>query len=160
MSDGGWLGSPLGYLYQLTAAAGWTRLPFLPVIRQPALVVAGDDDPIIPLANARLMNLLIPRSRLHIYHGGHLDLATEAAELALVVDASSPYRYKKCGRGRRMQRGPSCCATCRLVRSDRSHRGQEPPSAGDDPFGVWRRWRTGRSIVARNLGGAGGVQGE
>jgi poly(3-hydroxyalkanoate) depolymerase len=86
MFDGDWLGSPLGYLYQLTAAAGWTSLPFLPVIRQPTLIVAGDDDPIIPLANARLMNLLIPRSRLHIYHGGHLGLATEAAELAPVVD--------------------------------------------------------------------------
>ena len=69
------------------AAAGWTSLPFLPAIRQPALIVAGDDDPIIPLANARLMNLLMPRSRLHVYHGGHLGLATEAAELAPVVDA-------------------------------------------------------------------------
>ena len=49
--------------------------------------MAGDDDPIIPLANARLMNLLMPRSRLHVYHGGHLGLATEAAELAPVVDA-------------------------------------------------------------------------
>jgi poly(3-hydroxyalkanoate) depolymerase len=87
MRDGDWLGSPLGYLYQLVAAAGWTSLPFLPVIRQPTLIVAGDDDPIIPLANARLMNLLIPRSRLHVYHGGHLGLATEAAELAPVVDA-------------------------------------------------------------------------
>ena len=87
MRDGDWLGSPLGYLYQLVAAAGWTSLPFLPAIRQSTLIVAGDDDPIIPLANARLMNLLIPRSRLHVYHGGHLGLATEAAELAPVVDA-------------------------------------------------------------------------
>jgi poly(3-hydroxyalkanoate) depolymerase len=87
MSDGDWLGSPLGYLYQLTATAGWTSLPFLPVIRQPALILAGDDDPIIPLLNARLMNLLIPGSRLHVYHGGHLGLATDAAELAPVVDA-------------------------------------------------------------------------
>ena len=56
MRDGDWLGSPLGHLYQLVAAAGWTSLPFLPAIRQPALIVAGNDDPIIPLANARLMN--------------------------------------------------------------------------------------------------------
>jgi poly(3-hydroxyalkanoate) depolymerase len=86
MSDGDWLGSALGYLYQLVAAAGWTSVPFLPAIRQPTLIVAGDD-PIIPLVNARLMNLLIPRSRLHAYHGGHLGLATEATELAPVVDA-------------------------------------------------------------------------
>jgi len=76
-----------GYLYQLAASAGWTSVPFLRQIRQSTLILAGDDDPIIPLANARLMNLLIPRSRLHVYHGGHLGLATEAAELAPVVDA-------------------------------------------------------------------------
>jgi len=35
MRGGDWLGSPRGYLYQLVAAAGWTSLPFLPVIRQP-----------------------------------------------------------------------------------------------------------------------------
>ena len=62
-------------------------MPFLPLLRQSTLIVAGDDDPIIPLANARLMKLLIPKSRLHVYHGGHLGLVTEAAELAPVVDA-------------------------------------------------------------------------
>jgi len=77
----------LGFLYQNTAALGFTTLPLLPLIRQRTLVLTGDDDPIIPLANARLMNLLMPRSRLHVYHGGHLGLATEAAELAPVVDA-------------------------------------------------------------------------
>jgi len=86
LHDGNRVGSPLGYLYQLTAGAGWTSLPFLPLLRQPTLIMAGDDDPIIPLANARLMHRLIPRSRLHIYHGGHLGLVTEAAGLAPVVD--------------------------------------------------------------------------
>jgi poly(3-hydroxyalkanoate) depolymerase len=80
------VGSPRGYLYQLAAGAGWTSLPFLPLVRQPTLIVSGDDDPLIPLANARLMHSLIPRSRLHIYHGGHLGLVTEAAELAPVID--------------------------------------------------------------------------
>jgi poly(3-hydroxyalkanoate) depolymerase len=87
MNDGNRVGSPRGYLYQIAAGAGWTSLPFLPLLRQPTLILAGDDDPIIPLANARLMNLLMPRSRLHVYHGGHLGLVTEAAELAPVVDA-------------------------------------------------------------------------
>jgi poly(3-hydroxyalkanoate) depolymerase len=86
MHDGNRVGPSRGYLYQLTAGAGWTSLPFLPLLRQPTLIVAGDDDPIIPLANARLMKLLIPNSRLHVYRGGHLGLVTEAAELAPVVD--------------------------------------------------------------------------
>ena len=79
-------GPSRGYLYQLAAAAGWTSLPLLPRLRQPTLILAGDDDPIIPLANARLMHRLIRGSRLHVYHGGHLALVTEAAELAPVVD--------------------------------------------------------------------------
>jgi poly(3-hydroxyalkanoate) depolymerase len=80
------VGSAQGYLYQLAAGAGWTSVPFLPLLRQPTLILSGDDDPLIPLANARLMRALIPRSRLHVYHGGHLALVTEAAELAPVID--------------------------------------------------------------------------
>jgi len=33
------------------------------------------------------MKLLIPKAQLHVYHGGHLGLVSEAAELAPVVDA-------------------------------------------------------------------------
>jgi poly(3-hydroxyalkanoate) depolymerase len=79
------VGSTRGYLYQLAAGAGWTSLPFLPLIRQPTLIVSGDDDPLIPLANARLMHSLIPRAQLHVFHGGHLGLVTEAAEVAPVI---------------------------------------------------------------------------
>jgi poly(3-hydroxyalkanoate) depolymerase len=86
LHSGSRVGSPLGYLYQLGAGAGWTSLPFLPLLRQATLVMSGDDDPLIPLANARLLRLLIPQSRLHIYPGGHLALVTEAAELAPVID--------------------------------------------------------------------------
>jgi poly(3-hydroxyalkanoate) depolymerase len=74
-----------GYLYQLIGGVGWTSLPVLPLLRQPTLVLAGDDDPIIPLANAYLMTRLLPRSRLHIYHDGHLGLITSADELAQII---------------------------------------------------------------------------
>jgi poly(3-hydroxyalkanoate) depolymerase len=87
MNNGNRVGPSRGYLYQLTAGAGWTSMPFLPLLRQRTLILAGDDDPIIPLANARLMRMLIPNARLHVYHGGHLGLVTEAAELAPIVDA-------------------------------------------------------------------------
>jgi len=80
------VGSPRGYLYQLTAGAGWTSVPFLPLLRQPTLIMSGDDDPIIPLVNARLMHRMIPHSQLHIFHGGHLGLVTEAPQFAPVVD--------------------------------------------------------------------------
>jgi poly(3-hydroxyalkanoate) depolymerase len=75
-----------GYYYQLAASAGWTSLPFLRLIRQPTLVIAGDDDPIVPVVNARLMARLIPDAELHVYAGGHLALLTEVNELVPVVE--------------------------------------------------------------------------
>jgi len=75
-----------GYYYQLLAALGWTSLPMLPLVRQPTLILAGDDDPLTPLVNARIMHRLIPRSELTVYHGGHLDLVTEPARMAATVE--------------------------------------------------------------------------
>jgi poly(3-hydroxyalkanoate) depolymerase len=80
------LGPRRGYYYQLAAATGWSSLPFLRFIRQPTLVVAGDDDPIIPAVNAQVMARLIPNARLHLYRGGHLALVTEAEQLAPVIE--------------------------------------------------------------------------
>jgi poly(3-hydroxyalkanoate) depolymerase len=76
-----------GYFYQLISTVGWTSLPLLPRLRPPTLILAGDDDPIIPLVNARIMRRLIPRSQLHVYHGGHLELAADAGRLAAAVQA-------------------------------------------------------------------------
>jgi poly(3-hydroxyalkanoate) depolymerase len=74
-----------GYLHQLIAGAGWTSLPWLPFIRQATLILAGDDDPVVPLVNARIMHRLLPHSRLHIFHGGHVALVTEPDQLAPIV---------------------------------------------------------------------------
>lgn len=79
-------GSRVGYFYQLVAGVGWTSLGFLPLLRAPTLILSGDDDPLIPLANARLLRRLIRGSSLHVYRGGHLDLVTRARSLAPVVD--------------------------------------------------------------------------
>lgn len=80
-------GPTRGYYYQLLAGAGWSSLPTLGLIRQPTLIVAGDDDPLIPVINAKIMARGIPRARLHLYEGGHLALLTEAKTLAPVIDA-------------------------------------------------------------------------
>jgi poly(3-hydroxyalkanoate) depolymerase len=80
------LGSVRGYFYQLIASIAWTSLPLLPKLRPPTLILGGDDDPIIPLVNARIMHRLIPNSQLHVYHGGHLELATDAGRMAPVVE--------------------------------------------------------------------------
>jgi poly(3-hydroxyalkanoate) depolymerase len=80
------LGPRRGYYYQLAASTGWSSLPFLKLIRQPTLIVAGDDDPIVPVVNARIMARLLPDARLHVYEGGHIALITEAGELAPVIE--------------------------------------------------------------------------
>ena len=79
-------GGSLGYFYQLLGAVGWTSIPWLRKLRQPTLILHGDDDPLVPLINAKIMHRLIPRSKLYIFHDGHLGLATSARELAQVVD--------------------------------------------------------------------------
>jgi len=83
----GRIGPRRGYYYQLLAGAGWTSLPLLPFIRQPTLILAGDDDPIIPLANARIMHAMIPRNVFRIYKGGHLELVADPMLLAPAVES-------------------------------------------------------------------------
>lgn len=78
-------GDPRGYRYQLLAMLGWTSLPWLWRIRQPTLVLAGNDDPLIPLINARMHALLLPDARLHVFDDGHLFLLTRAAETAQII---------------------------------------------------------------------------
>lgn len=76
-----------GYYLQLAATFGWTSLPWLPLVRQPTLIMAGADDPLIPTANARLMRWLMPDARLAIVDCGHLFLVSRAEESARLVDA-------------------------------------------------------------------------
>ena len=79
--------SPLstGFLYQHTAALGFTTLPLLPLIRQRTLVLTGDDDPIIPVANGRILAAGIPHATLHVYHGGHVELVTRPSLLTPLI---------------------------------------------------------------------------
>ena len=74
-----------GYLYQLLAASGWTSLPWLSALRQPTLIMHGNDDPIVPLTNAKILAARIRQSTLHVIDDGHLFLITRAGEVAPVV---------------------------------------------------------------------------
>jgi poly(3-hydroxyoctanoate) depolymerase len=78
-------GGARGYFLQLLAAAGWTSILWLHMLRQPTLILTGRDDPIVPSVNGRIMARLIPNSRLHVFDDGHLGLLTSAAELAPIV---------------------------------------------------------------------------
>jgi len=78
--------SRLGYYLQLAAAAGWTSVHWLHRLQQPTLVMAGNDDPLVPLLNARVMHALIPHSEMKVFDCGHLFLVTRAKEAALAIN--------------------------------------------------------------------------
>jgi poly(3-hydroxyalkanoate) depolymerase len=74
-----------GYLYQLLAAAGWSSLPWLGGLRQRTLVMHGNDDPIVPLTNAKILAARIRNATLYVIDDGHLFLITRAKDVAPVV---------------------------------------------------------------------------
>ena len=76
-----------GYLYQLMAAWGWTSLHWLCTLRQPTLVMHGNDDPIVPLSNAKILAARIRNAVLYVIDDGHLFLVTRAKDVAPVVRA-------------------------------------------------------------------------
>lgn len=73
--------SKTGYFYQLMAMMGWTSAPFLPFLKTETLIMMGDDDQIVPLANGKFLNFLIPNSELFVVKdGGHLFLLSHVEE--------------------------------------------------------------------------------
>jgi pimeloyl-ACP methyl ester carboxylesterase len=75
--------SAYGYAMQLLGGMNWSSYRFLPEIRHETLVVCGDDDPLVPVANARLLAERIPRAKLAVVErAGHLLLWDEPERAA------------------------------------------------------------------------------
>ncbi|MDP4757109.1 MAG: alpha/beta hydrolase [Sphingorhabdus sp.] len=80
--------SKTGYFYQLMAMMGWTSAPFLPFLKTETLIMMGDDDQIVPLANGKFLNFLIPNSELFVVkNGGHLFLVSHVEESITAIRA-------------------------------------------------------------------------
>jgi poly(3-hydroxyoctanoate) depolymerase len=76
----------LAAMYRMAPLFGWTSLPWLWTIRHPALVIAGDDDPVTPLVNHKIIATMMPQARLHtVAGGGHLALLDSAHQLGPVI---------------------------------------------------------------------------
>jgi pimeloyl-ACP methyl ester carboxylesterase len=70
--------STRGYFDQLYAVTGWSSLSWLRQLKHETLILHGDDDPLVPIANARRMAAMIPRASLTVVRGGgHLFLLDE-----------------------------------------------------------------------------------
>jgi poly(3-hydroxyalkanoate) depolymerase len=75
--------SSYGYTMQLLGGMGWSSLSFLHAIPHETLVVCGDDDPLVPVANGRLLAQRIPRAELTVVErAGHLLLWDEPERVA------------------------------------------------------------------------------
>jgi pimeloyl-ACP methyl ester carboxylesterase len=76
-----------GHLWQVASALTWWSLPILPFLRQPTLVLAGDDDPLVPVLNSRALAALIPEARAQIIKGaGHLFVFEQPATAAALIN--------------------------------------------------------------------------
>jgi pimeloyl-ACP methyl ester carboxylesterase len=60
-------------------------LPWLGSLRQTTLVMHGNDDPIVPLVNAKILAARIRDATLYVIDDGHLFLVARAREVAPVV---------------------------------------------------------------------------
>ena len=75
--------SSYGYAMQLLGGVGWSSWAFLPEIPHETLVVCGDDDPLVPIANAHILASRIPRAKLEVVErAGHLLLWDEPERVA------------------------------------------------------------------------------
>ena len=79
-------GSSRGYFYQLFATAGWTSWLWLPQIKIPVLIMMGADDPIVPVANGRILASRLPDARLELIDCGHLFILTHPEETARIIE--------------------------------------------------------------------------
>jgi pimeloyl-ACP methyl ester carboxylesterase len=70
--------SPFGFSYQLAAISTWSSLPFLPLLSMPVMIMADEQDQMVPPANAQLLHQAIPGSRLEMFNGGgHLFMLSQ-----------------------------------------------------------------------------------
>jgi poly(3-hydroxyoctanoate) depolymerase len=100
-----------GYLHQLYAVTGWSSHSWLRRLRQPTLVVHGDDDPVVPVANARYLARTIPGARIHVIPGaGHLFLFDDPGRAVAVIEQfldGAPFRAARSGQAQLQDSGDS-----------------------------------------------------
>lgn len=80
-------GDTRGYVYQLMAGAGWTSYFFLSQIKLPTLILMGEDDPLVPPVNGRILMRKLPNATLEMVNCGHMFVLTQAEVVADRVEA-------------------------------------------------------------------------
>jgi pimeloyl-ACP methyl ester carboxylesterase len=71
---------PFAFLKQLEACERHAAADRLGRISAPVLILSGDDDPLVPSENSRILKKLIPHAELHFFPGGRHVFFIEHAE--------------------------------------------------------------------------------
>ncbi|MEJ2890323.1 alpha/beta fold hydrolase [Actinomycetospora aeridis] len=80
--------SRLGYHFQQLAVLGWTSFCWLPTLPHRTLVLHGQDDPVVRVANARLMAWRLRHATTEVVPGaGHMVLFDEPEKAAPILEA-------------------------------------------------------------------------
>ena len=74
-----------GFSAQMQAIRGWSSLHWLHRLRHRTLLIAARMDMTMPLANARIMSLIMPNARLAVVEGGHMALVSQPARPAALI---------------------------------------------------------------------------
>lgn len=78
--------SMMGVFYQVAAYSAWSSLAWLHRLRVPTLVLGGEEDPMAPPANSRLLAAKIPDAELRVIEeGGHLFPFDRAEEVGPII---------------------------------------------------------------------------
>ncbi|MGZ6588314.1 MAG: hypothetical protein ACXVHX_28990 [Solirubrobacteraceae bacterium] len=90
---------PIGYAWQLYAVTGLSSLPWLHRVPHRSLIVTGEDDPSVPLRNARVLATRLPDARLHVVKRGGTSSSWTSPRMSLAQSAPSSTRTD-----------PRCCS--------------------------------------------------
>lgn len=75
-----------GYCSQLVVSRIWTSVHWLHRLTQPTLVLSGEQDPLVPPLNQKLLARLIPNSEFRSYDCGHLLMTTRRKEVVADIE--------------------------------------------------------------------------
>ncbi|MEO3416915.1 alpha/beta hydrolase [Roseovarius sp. CAU 1744] len=74
-----------GYFAQVNALCTWSSIPWLGQLTQPAQIIGGALDTLIPIANQMLLASLKPNSSFRVFNAGHLLMYSRRAEVGALV---------------------------------------------------------------------------
>lgn len=80
-------GDKRGYVYQLLAGVGWSSYLWLSQIKLPTLILMGEDDPLVPPVNGKILASRLPNATLETVPCGHMFVLTKAEIVADRVEA-------------------------------------------------------------------------